>query len=210
MSSTVARSLEDLDFAKSGGLLPVIVQHAVTGAVLMLGYMNREALEASLERRRVVFFSRSKGRLWEKGETSGHTLELVDVVADCDRDALLVTARPAGPVCHLGTLTCFGDEPRSEAARLAFLATLEHVIESRAASGGESSYTARLFASGVRRIAQKVGEEGLETALAGACEENDKLLAEAADLLFHLGVLLRARGLGFGAVVAELQSRHRA
>lgn len=200
--------ISGLDFDKSAGLLPVVVQHAETGAVLMLGYMNREALRTTLERRRVVFFSRSKQRLWEKGEISGHHLELVDVIADCDQDTLLVTALPQGPVCHNGTFTCFGDEPRTRAERLAFLGTLQSVIEARATQLPEGSYTARLLASGQRRIAQKVGEEGLETALAGVVESDDALIGEAADLLFHLSVLLRSRGLSLEQVVNELARRH--
>ena len=199
-----------LDFAKGDGLLPAIVQHAVSGAVLMLGYMNREALSETLTRRRVVFFSRSKQRLWEKGETSGHRLELAQIRADCDRDTLLVTAWPRGPACHLGTATCFGDEALTAAERLAFLAALEAIIAQRIAERPEGSYTARLFAEGPKRLAQKVGEEGLEVALAAAAETDDKLIAESADLLFHLLVLLKSRGLPLERVVAELQSRHAA
>ena len=203
-----ADAINSLDFTKGAGLLPAIVQHADTGAVLMLGWMNPEAVRESLQRGRVVFWSRSKQRLWEKGETSGHTLEVVSAAVDCDRDTLLWLARPRGPVCHLQTLTCFGDERRSGAESLAFLGQLERVIEARIAAGESSSYTARLYAAGVRRIAQKVGEEGVETALAAVAEEDAKLLGEAADLLFHLAVLLKARGLDLTAVVAELESRH--
>jgi len=197
-----------LDFSKGDGLLPAVVQHADTGAVLMVGYMNREALRETLSRRHVVFFSRSKQRLWEKGETSGHFLELDQVRTDCDRDALLVTARPLGPVCHEGTATCFGDTSITKAERLAFLGTLERGIEGRIAASPQGSYTARLFAEGPKRIAQKVGEEGLEVALAAAVETDDKVVAESADLIFHLLVLLRSRGLSFQSVVTELQSRH--
>jgi phosphoribosyl-AMP cyclohydrolase / phosphoribosyl-ATP pyrophosphohydrolase len=172
--------------------------------------MNREALRETLSRGHVVFFSRSKQRLWEKGETSGHILELDEVRTDCDRDALLVTARPLGPVCHSGTATCFGDEPITEGERLAFLGTLEAVIEKRIAASPQGSYTARLFAEGPKRIAQKVGEEGLEVALAAVAETDDKVVTESADLVFHLLVLLRSRGLSFGQVVMELRSRHAA
>ncbi|MDE2450829.1 MAG: bifunctional phosphoribosyl-AMP cyclohydrolase/phosphoribosyl-ATP diphosphatase HisIE [Gammaproteobacteria bacterium] len=200
--------LATLDFDKAGGLLPAVVQHADSGAVLMLGYMNREALRATLTRRRVVFFSRSRQCLWEKGETSGHTLELAAVRTDCDRDTLLVTATPAGPVCHLGTATCFGDGSVSTAGRLAFLGALEAVIARRMADRPEGSYTARLHAAGPKRIAQKVGEEGLEVALAAVAETDDKLIAESADLLYHLLLLLRSRGLRLEHVVAELESRH--
>lgn len=199
-----------LDFDKSGGLLPAVVQHAESGAVLMLGYMNREALRETLTRRRVVFFSRSRQCLWEKGETSGHTLALAAVRADCDRDALLVTASPAGPVCHLGTATCFGDDAPTGAGKLAFLGALESVIARRMADRPEGSYTARLHAEGPKRIAQKVGEEGLEVALAAVAETDAKLLAESADLLYHLLLLLKSRGLSLEQVVAELASRHAA
>jgi phosphoribosyl-AMP cyclohydrolase / phosphoribosyl-ATP pyrophosphohydrolase len=200
--------IETLDFDKGGGLLPAVVQHAISGAVLMVGYMNREALRETLSRRHVVFYSRSKQRLWEKGETSGHFLELEQVRTDCDRDALLITAKPLGPVCHEGTLTCFGDESFTNGERLAFLATLEGVIETRIAESPQGSYTARLFSEGPKRIAQKVGEEGLEVALAAVVETDDKVVSESADLIFHLLVLLRSRGLSFQSVVAELQSRH--
>ncbi len=200
--------IDGLDFAKNGGLLPAIVQHADSGSVLMLAYMSRESLAATLERRRVVFFSRSRQRLWEKGETSGHYLDLQAIHADCDSDTLRVTARPRGPVCHLGTATCFGDEPGTAAERLSFLVNLQSVIEQRIADRPEQSYTARLFAQGPKRIAQKVGEEGLEVALAGVGGTDGEVIAEAADLVFHLLVLLRSRGLSFESVVAELQSRH--
>jgi phosphoribosyl-AMP cyclohydrolase / phosphoribosyl-ATP pyrophosphohydrolase len=197
-----------IDFAKGDGLVPAIVQDADTGAVLMMAYMNREALDQTLARKRAVFFSRSKLRLWEKGETTGHTLDVVDIVADCDNDTLLVSARPRGPACHNGTLTCFGDESRSAATRIAFLAKLEGVIAQRATEKPESSYTAKLLDKGVARIAQKVGEEGVELALAGVGESDDKVMGESADLLFHLLVLLRARGIALHQVVGQLESRH--
>ena len=198
-----------VDFAKGDGLVPAVVQDVDSGAVLMLAYMNREALEQTMARRRAVFFSRSKQRLWEKGETTGHTLEVVDLALDCDNDTLLVTARPRGPACHNGTLTCFGDESRSAAGGLAFLAKLEGVIEKRASEKPENSYTARLLEKGIARIAQKVGEEGVELALAGVGDTNDKVVEESADLLFHLLVLLRARGVPLRDVVQTLESRHR-
>ena len=200
--------IEALEFAKGDGLLPVVVQHAGSGAVLMLGYMNREALAETFARGRVVFFSRSKQRLWEKGETSGHTLDLAGIRTDCDRDTLLVTAWPRGPVCHVGTHTCFGDEPATHAERLAFLSTLEGVIARRATEQPEASYTARLLSQGPKRIAQKVGEEGVEVALAALAEADDKVISESADLMFHLLVMLRSRGLSLERVVAELQARH--
>jgi phosphoribosyl-AMP cyclohydrolase / phosphoribosyl-ATP pyrophosphohydrolase len=207
-ASVSISDIESLDFAKGDGLVPAVVQHAGTGAVLMLGYMNSEALRETFSRRHVVFFSRSKQRLWEKGETSGHFLELEAVRTDCDRDTLLVTAWPHGPVCHVGTQTCFGSEAGTTAERLAFLSTLEAVIAKRAAEQPEGSYTARLFAQGARRIAQKIGEEGVEVALASVTEPDDKVISESADLLFHLLVMLKKRGLSLEHVVAELQARH--
>ena len=208
---------ERLDWDKSDGLVPAIVQHAVSGAVLMLGYMNREALAATLARGRAVFFSRTRQRLWEKGETSGHGLSVQAVRMDCDADTLLISALPNGPVCHNGTASCFGDAPLAAGERLAFLATLQQVITERIDSAAAApsatalaSYTARLFASGLRRMAQKVGEEGLEVALAAVAEGDTQLIGECADLLFHLLVLLRGRSLDLEAVIAELQRRHTA
>lgn len=200
--------IETLAWDSGNGLLPAIVQHAHTGSVLMQAYMNREALRATLDRGRVVFFSRSRQQLWEKGETSGNTLSLVNVRTDCDRDSLLVSALPAGPTCHTGTRTCFGDDAQSELEQIAFLSELQRIIASRIAEAPEGSYTARLFNEGVRRMAQKVGEEGLEVALAATGEPDAALLGESADLLFHLLLLLRARGLKLEQVVEELQRRH--
>jgi phosphoribosyl-ATP pyrophosphohydrolase/phosphoribosyl-AMP cyclohydrolase len=211
-----AADVERIDWNKGDGLVPAIVQHASSGSVLMLGYMDRAALSATLARGRVVFFSRSRQRLWEKGETSGNVLQLVDVRADCDIDTLLVSALPAGPVCHTGSASCFGDEPPIAAATVAtpaplgFLLQLEQLIAQRIADAPEGSYTARLYADGVRRVAQKVGEEGLEVALAGAGEPDAALVAESADLLYHLLVLLRSRGLALANVIDELQRRHEA
>lgn len=200
--------VETLAWDKGDGLLPVVVQHARDGSVLMQAWMNRDALRATLERRRVVFFSRSKQRLWEKGETSGHTLAVVDLRTDCDSDCLLVSALPAGPTCHTGTRTCFGDAPQSDAETLAFIGELQRIIADRIATSPEGSYTARLFNEGVRRMAQKVGEEGLEVALAAVGEADEALLGECADLVFHLLLLLRGRNLRFEQVVAELHGRH--
>jgi phosphoribosyl-AMP cyclohydrolase / phosphoribosyl-ATP pyrophosphohydrolase len=199
-----------LDFAKGGGLLPAVVQHAGTGAALMVGFMNADAVRATLDRGRVVFFSRARQRLWEKGETSGHTLALADIVSDCDADTLLITAWPQGPVCHTGSRTCFGDEPLTAAERLAFLAELERIIAQRIRERPEGSYTARLFAEGERRLAQKVGEEGLEVALAAVSESDERLVGEAADLIFHLLVLLKRRDVALARVIAELETRHAA
>jgi phosphoribosyl-ATP pyrophosphohydrolase/phosphoribosyl-AMP cyclohydrolase len=198
--------LDSLAWDKMDGLLPAIVQDARTAQVLMLGYMNREALAATLESGFVTFFSRSKGRLWQKGETSGNRLALCCVRADCDEDALLVLAEPEGPTCHLGTASCFGDD---EAHGPAWLGQLERVVHSRAAAPAEASYTARLLAAGLPRIAQKVGEEGVETALAAVTGDEAALAGEAADLLYHLIVLLHARGLSLEDAVAVLRERHR-
>ena len=206
--SVTLEDLERIDWDKGAGLVPAIVQHADSGEVLMLGYMNREALRATLESGRVVFFSRSKQRLWQKGESSGHGLELRSARLDCDRDTLLLSALPQGPVCHTGTATCFGDEPLAAASRLAFLPQLERLIAERIAAGSEDSYTARLYQSGVRRIAQKLGEEGLEVALAACLEDDEALRGECADLLYHLLVLLRARSLSLDQIVETLRARH--
>lgn len=201
--------IDALDFEKGSGLLPAIVQHAGSGAVLMLGYMNREALVATLALRRVFFYSRSKNRLWEKGETSGHSLELAQIYTDCDRDALLLTAWPRGPVCHLGSTSCFGEATANPEEGITFLATLEEVIEARKSARPEGSYTAKLLASGWQRIAQKVGEEGLEVALAAASGSDQEVIDETADLFYHLLVLLKARNLSLGRVVKALEARHK-
>ncbi|NKI33867.1 bifunctional phosphoribosyl-AMP cyclohydrolase/phosphoribosyl-ATP diphosphatase HisIE [Wenzhouxiangella sp. XN79A] len=200
-------SSDDLDWAKGDGLLPAVVQDADTGRVLMLGYMNAEALAKTRETGHVTFFSRSKQRLWTKGETSGHTLALVEARADCDRDTLLVLARPQGPTCHTGTATCFGDAVRPP---LAFLGELDRVIESRRGADPASSYTAKLLARGVKRCAQKVGEEGVEVALAATAGDREELVNESADLLYHLLVVLTASEVGLDEVLAVLEQRHRA
>jgi phosphoribosyl-AMP cyclohydrolase / phosphoribosyl-ATP pyrophosphohydrolase len=200
---------DKLDWDKGGGLLPAIVQDASSGAVLMLGYMNREALAATRSSGRVTFWSRSKRRLWTKGETSGHFLETRSITADCDGDTLLVLARPEGPACHKGTPTCFGEAPPQAAAgRLAFLAVLEQVIRERIAQRPQGSYTAKLLGEGPRRIAQKVGEEGLELALAALGQSDEELLGEAADLFYHVLLLLESKGLSLGQVVDRLEARH--
>jgi phosphoribosyl-ATP pyrophosphohydrolase/phosphoribosyl-AMP cyclohydrolase len=194
-----------LDWAKSGGFLPAIVQHWLTGEVLMLGYMNADALAQTQAIGKVTFYSRSKQRLWTKGESSGHALVLKSIRVDCDADTLLVQADPRGPTCHFGTTSCFGDEVRPP---LGFLAELDTLVASRKAELPEGSYTTQLFNSGTRRIAQKVGEEGVETALAAVTQGDDELLGEAADLIFHLTVLLRARGFGLADVTRVLLRRH--
>lgn len=196
----------DVDFEKGGGLVPAIIQHAQTGQVLMLGYMNDEALKATLKESYVTFYSRSKKQLWKKGETSGNTLTLVSLSIDCDRDTVLVKALPAGSVCHTGTPSCFADDAPPVAG---FLATLEQVIDQRSAADPEESYVARLLSQGLAKIAQKVGEEGVEVALAAVAEDETALKGEAADLVFHLMVLLRARGLTLADVISTLLARHR-
>lgn len=195
--------LQQLDWAKGDGLLPVIVQDAANLRVLMLGYMNVEALAATRDSGFVTFYSRSKQRLWKKGESSGHVLELVSIQADCDNDTLLVLAKPHGPTCHLQRDSCFPDAPGG------FLADLDALVRQREQQRPPDSYTTRLFESGIRRIAQKVGEEGVETALAAVAQDEAALLGESADLLFHLIVLLRSRGLALQDAVTVLQQRHK-
>ena len=195
-----------LDWSKGEGLLPAVVQHWRSGAVLMLGYMNADALAQTQRTGKVTFFSRSKQRLWTKGETSGHFLLLKSLRGDCDNDTILVQAEPIGPTCHKGTQSCFGDGSEPP---LAFLAELDALIAQRESERPTGSYTTKLFDGGVRRIAQKVGEEGVETALAAVAQEANDLRSESADLIFHLLVLLRARGVEFADVIAELRARHK-
>lgn len=197
-----SEQIDALAWDKQGGLLPAIVQDAPSGCVLMLGYMDRAALRHTLESGQVTFFSRSRQRLWTKGESSGHALDVEHVEADCDGDTLLVQARPHGPTCHLGRESCFPTAPGS------FLARLNALIHERDRLRPEGSYTTKLFESGTRRIAQKVGEEAVETALAAVAQDDAALLGEAADLAYHLLVLLRSRGLSLADVVDVLQSRH--
>jgi phosphoribosyl-ATP pyrophosphohydrolase/phosphoribosyl-AMP cyclohydrolase len=199
--------INSLDWSKSDGLLPAIVQDARSATVLMLGYMNREALRKTLAEQKVTFFSRSKQRLWTKGETSGHFLNVVSVQADCDNDTLLITALPDGPTCHTGTDSCFG-EVETDARSVSFLTKLEDVIAQRVRERPDGSYTARIWAEGPNRIAQKVGEEGVEVALAAVTQPDDRLIGESADLLFHLTLLLKSRNLSLRDAVAELERRH--
>lgn len=197
-----------LDWAKGDGLLPAIVQHWLTGEVLMLGYMTAAALAETQRSGHVTFHSRSKQRLWTKGESSGHVLVLKSIRIDCDADTLLIQADPRGPTCHTGTSSCFGDGADVRPP-LGFLAELDALVAQRHAERPEGSYTTTLFDGGIRRIAQKVGEEGVETALAAVAQGDDELLGEAADLLFHLTVALRARGLSLADVAEVLAQRHR-
>lgn len=205
--SDINTDLTRLDWAKGDGLLPAVVQHWLSGEVLMLGYMNADALAETQRSGHVTFYSRSKRRLWTKGESSGHVLALKSIRVDCDADTLLVQAAPHGPTCHLGTSSCFGESVRPP---LGFLAELDALVAQRDAERPAGSYTTRLFEGGIRRIAQKVGEEGVETALAAVAQGDAELLGEAADLVFHLTVALRARGLSLDDVAALLAQRHAA
>lgn len=197
-------AIEQLDFEKVDGLMPAIVQNAVSGRVLMLGYMNRQALEKTLQTGLVTFWSRSKGRLWTKGETSGNFLNLVDIGTDCDNDSLLILARPQGPTCHLGRESCFDELAPS----LEFIAKLEQILSDRKTASPESSYTASLYAKGTKRIAQKVGEEAVETALAATVHNRQETIDEASDLVYHLLVLLQQENLDLSAIAQNLKRRH--
>ena len=197
--------LPKIDWKKDAGLVPAIVQDAATLQVLMLGYMNAAALKKTLKSKRVTFFSRSKQRLWTKGESSKNFLHLVSLQVDCDNDTLLITARPDGPTCHRATPSCFGNDG---ATGIGFLAHLDQIVADRIKSGDKQSYTVRLAKEGVTRCAQKVGEEGVETALAALGSNQKEFTGEAADLLYHLIVLLRVKKLSLNAAVAVLAKRH--
>ncbi|MBF8962270.1 bifunctional phosphoribosyl-AMP cyclohydrolase/phosphoribosyl-ATP diphosphatase HisIE [Pontibacter sp. FD36] len=199
-----------IDFDKMGGLVPAVIQDAATSQVLMLGYMNQEALDKTQKEGLVTFFSRSKNRLWMKGETSGHTLQVVSIVDDCDNDSLLIKVNPNGPTCHTGDTSCFGEDPSAKRlAAIQFIARLEEVIQQRKANPTEASYTNFLFDKGVNKIAQKVGEEAVETVIDAVAGKTDTMKGEAADLLYHLLVLLAATGLELADVVAVLEERHK-
>lgn len=195
-----------IDFEKMGGLVPAIVQDAVTKNVLMLGFMNEEAYERTVQTGRVTFWSRSRQTLWTKGETSGNFLELVSIAVDCDNDTLLVKAHPMGPTCHKGTDTCWGED--NEANPMLFLTELQDFIDRRHEEMPEGSYTTKLFRDGTNKIAQKVGEEALETVIEATNGNSEHLIYEASDLLYHLLVLLTHKGLRIEQVAAELQHRH--
>lgn len=197
----------EINWQKVGGLLPVIVQDAKSCEVLMLGYMNEKALKESLKCKKVVFFSRTKNRLWLKGEESGNFLNIVDLGLDCDKDALLILANPEGPTCHSGEISCF--EEVSKKGDFTFLARLQKLIFDRKNADENQSYTAKLFKSGTKRIAQKVGEEGVETALAACVKDKFELLNETADLLFHLEVLLADANLSLNDVIEILKKRNK-
>ena len=194
-----------IDFEKGNGLVPAIVQDADTLQVLMLGYMNEEAVTKTQETGLVTFYSRSRETLWTKGETSGNTLSLVSLQEDCDADTLLVMARPAGPTCHEGTVSCFGEDG---ADGVGFLGYLDTLIKDRKSAEPSKSYTAKLLQGPLVKAAQKVGEEGVETALAAVAESDDAFKGEAADLLYHLLVLLAAKDVLLAEVIDVLQSRH--
>ena len=210
-----------IDFEKCGGLVPAIVQDAETKNVLMLGYMNQEAYQKTLDTKKVTFWSRSRNCLWTKGETSGNFLDLVNIKVDCDNDTLLVKAHPHGPTCHTGTDTCWGEENKrdvqttptppdlgSETDALSFLKELQDFIYKRHEEMPEGSYTTKLFKDGVKRIAQKVGEEALETVIEACTGTSEQLTYEASDMLYHLIVLLTAKGLRIEDLVEELHRRH--
>ncbi len=199
--TALSLDIDTLAWDKQDGLLPAVVQDAETYRVLMLGYMNREALAKTLATGLVTFFSRSKGRLWTKGESSGHVLSLVAIETDCDADTLLVQARPQGPTCHLGTTSCFPNAPGD------VLGELDALIRRREAERPAGSYTTKLFESGIKRMAQKVGEEGVETALGALADDDEGFLGEAGDLLYHLIVLLRARGFSLEDAKRVLKQR---
>ena len=203
-----------LDFEKMGGLVPAIIQDADTRNVLMLGFMNRDAYEKTLATGKVTFWSRTRETLWTKGDTSGNFLDLVSIAEDCDHDTLLVKVHPHGPTCHTGTDTCWGEENTPPSSllegreRLSFLSDLQDFIEKRHEQMPEGSYTTRLFRDGVNKMAQKEGEEALETVIEATNGTNDKLIYEAADMLYHLEVLLTSKGLRIEDIATELQRRH--
>lgn len=200
----------NIDFSKyADGLVPAVVQHAQDGRVLMVGFMNEKALQQTQKSGQVTFFSRSKQRLWTKGETSGHYLTLEDIKVDCDEDTLLIKAMPNGPVCHTGNPTCF-DEAAPPPNPAAFLFHLENIITQRKNETPESSYTARLLARGINKVAQKVGEEAVELVIEAKDDNKDLFLGEAADLMYHYLVLLQAKGYTLADVVEVLQGRHAA
>lgn len=199
------QQLAQLDWVKTDGMMPAVVQHAVSGEVLMHGYMNQQALDKTLATGKVTFWSRTKQRLWTKGESSEHFLNVVSITPDCDNDTLLVLANPVGPTCHLGTSSCFSPA----ASDWTFLYQLEQVLAERKHADPKSSYTASLYASGTKRIAQKVGEEGVEVALAATVNDRHELTNEASDLVYHLLVLLQDQDLNLSTVIENLRQRHK-
>ncbi|WP_026959942.1 bifunctional phosphoribosyl-AMP cyclohydrolase/phosphoribosyl-ATP diphosphatase HisIE [Aliagarivorans taiwanensis] len=195
-----------IDWDKVDGMIPTVVQNDHSGKVLMLGYMNQDALTKTIDTKQVTFFSRTKQRLWTKGETSGNVLQLKSITLDCDKDTLLVAVDPIGPTCHLGNETCFEGHKDPD---LTFIADLQRVLHERKSADPEQSYTAKLFAKGTKRISQKVGEEGVEVALAAMANDREELINESADLMYHLLVLLEKQEVSFAEVVECLANRHR-
>ena len=197
--------MTELDFNKMNGLIPAIIQDSYTQKVLMLGFMNKEAYEKTIETGKVTFYSRSKQRLWTKGETSGNFLEVVSIKSDCDNDTLLIQAHPTGPVCHTGTGTCWGEKNEQD---IMFLKKLQDFIDKRHEEMPEKSYTTSLFLSGVNKMAQKVGEEAVETIIEACNGTDERLIYEGADLLYHLIVLLTSKGYRIEDLARELKERH--
>jgi phosphoribosyl-AMP cyclohydrolase / phosphoribosyl-ATP pyrophosphohydrolase len=196
----------NLDFDKMGGLVPAIVQDANTNKVLMLGFMNQEALDKTQELGKVTFYSRTKQRLWTKGEESGNFLNVVDILADCDKDTLLIKVHPVGPVCHTGSDTCWGEDNKED---IMFIKYLQDFICRRYKEMPENSYTTSLFQKGINRMAQKVGEEAVETVIEATNGTDDRLIYEASDLIYHLIVLLTSKGYRIEDLAQELKSRHK-
>jgi phosphoribosyl-AMP cyclohydrolase / phosphoribosyl-ATP pyrophosphohydrolase len=199
--------MDQLDFNKLNGLIPAVIQDDITLKILMVGFMNRESLQKTIETNKVTFFSRTKNRLWTKGEESGNFLDVVTIIADCDYDTLLIKAKPAGPVCHTGADTCFSESNKKNG--IAFLNYLQDFIEKRKAEMPEGSYTTSLFRKGTAKISQKVGEEAVETIIGAMSNDNENFIYEAGDLLYHLIVLLSHKGLRLEDVVKELEKRHK-
>ncbi|WED22745.1 bifunctional phosphoribosyl-AMP cyclohydrolase/phosphoribosyl-ATP diphosphatase HisIE [Vibrio sp. JC009] len=207
-ASDIETIIERIDWDKIDGLVPAIVQDFQSSQVLMMGYMNQDALKKTADTEQVTFFSRTKERLWTKGETSGNVLQLKNIALDCDNDTLLVKVDPIGPTCHLGTTTCF-DGDKQEESQMVWLAQLEQLLAERKDADPDSSYTASLYARGTKRISQKVGEEGVEVALAATSGDKAELVCESADLIYHLLVLLQDQGLSMNDVVNKLKERHK-
>ncbi|EOI6602980.1 bifunctional phosphoribosyl-AMP cyclohydrolase/phosphoribosyl-ATP diphosphatase HisIE [Vibrio parahaemolyticus] len=207
-AAEVSSLSERINWEKVDGLVPAIVQDFQSSQVLMMGYMNQDALAKTGETGQVTFFSRTKERLWTKGETSGNVLQLVNISLDCDNDTLLVRVNPMGPTCHTGTTTCWDGDAQEE-SQMVWLHQLEQLLAARKSADPDSSYTASLYASGTKRISQKVGEEGVEVALAATSGDKAELVCESADLIYHLLVLLQDQGLSMNDVVNKLKERHK-
>ncbi|EJV9311570.1 TPA: bifunctional phosphoribosyl-AMP cyclohydrolase/phosphoribosyl-ATP diphosphatase HisIE [Vibrio vulnificus] len=207
-AAEVSSLAERINWEKVDGLVPAIVQDFQSSQVLMMGYMNQDALAKTGETGQVTFFSRTKERLWTKGETSGNVLQLVNIQLDCDNDTLLVKVNPIGPTCHLGNTTCWDGDPQEE-SQMVWLHQLEQLLAARKSADPDSSYTASLYARGTKRISQKVGEEGVEVALAATSGDKAELVCESADLIYHLLVLLQDQGLSMNDVINKLKERHK-